>query len=396
MQNLIQISNCKTNHTPGQYKFSQRNICCWLYAMDNKMKKFSTIALLLALSSPVFAADDMSPAQGQCAFLANAPDQHMVVKGDTLWGISQMFLEHAWCWPQVWGMNRDEIKNPHWIYPGQIVYFDRVAGKLRLGQPLSGTGSSPSDVTTVKLSPQIRGESLPGNAITTIPTNSIEPFLSQPLVVEEEELNDAPRIVAAQQGHVNAGKDEKVYAMGDLHGNTIFQVYRPVTPLKDPETKQILGYEAAYIGTVKLIRAGKADNEAHAFMVTASREELTTGNRLLPGPPTELANYVPHAPSTNISGRIVSVYGGVALAGQNQTVSINRGAKDGLDIGTVLQMYRTGEMIVDKTKDKSVVKLPDEQYGTLFIYRVFKNISYGLIMQVTDTAQVGDVVKKPE
>lgn len=364
------------------------------------MKKFSTIALLLALSSSVFAADEINAPQTQCAFLANAPDQHMVVKGDTLWGISQMFLEHAWCWPQVWGLNREEIKNPHWIYPGQIVYFDRVAGRLRLGQPTSGSGTDAGagsgNVPTVRLSPQIRGENLANNAITSIPINSIEPFLSQPLVLEENDLKDAPRIVAAQQGHVNAGKSEKVYAMGDLHGNTSFQVYRPATPLKDPETKQILGYEAFYVGAIKLQREGKLDNEAHAFQVTLSREELTVGDRLLPIPNSEMANYVPHPPSTDLNGRIVSIYGGVAQAGQNQTVSINRGSNDGVDIGTVLQMYRLGDVIVDKTQGKSVVKLPDEQYGILFIYRVFKNVSYGLIMQVTDAAQVGDIVKKPE
>ena len=365
--------------------------------MDKYMKKFSTIALLLALSSSVFAMDEMHPPQTQCAFLPNAPDQHEVVKGDTLWGISQMFLEHAWCWPQVWGLNKEEIKNPHWIYPGQIVYFDHAAGKLRLGQtPNSMTTDSGGTIPTVKLSPKIRGENLANNAITTIPTNIIEPFLSQPLVLEENELNDAPRIVAAQQGHVNAGKSEKVYAMGDLKGVTTFQVYRPATPLKDPETKQILGYESVYVGALKLVRAGKMENEAHAFSVTASKEELTVGDRLLPVPNSELANYVPHPPGTETNGRIVSVYGGVALAGQNQTVSINRGAADGMDIGTVLQMYRLGEIIVDKTKGKSVVKLPDEQYGVLFIYRVFNHVSYGLIMQVTDTAQVGDVVRSPE
>ncbi len=363
------------------------------------MKKFSTIALLLALgiSGTSVFADEMNPPETKCSFLANAPDKHEVVKGDTLWGISQMFLEHAWCWPQVWGMNREEIKNPHWIYPGQIVYFDRVAGRLRLGDPGSRTSTGYSGgVPTVRLSPQIRGQNLASNAITTIPTNSIEPFLSQPLVLEENDLVDTPRIVAAQQGHVNAGKSEKIYAMGDLHDNVIFQVYRPATPLRDPETKLILGYEAAYVGTIKLLRAGKSENEAHSFLITASKEELTVGDRLLPVPNTEMANYVPHPPATDLAGRIVSIYGGVAQAGQNQTVSINRGSEEGVDIGTVLQMYRLGDIIVDKTKAKTVVKLPDEQYGTLFIYRVFKHVSYGLIMQVTDSAQVGDVVRKPE
>ena len=358
------------------------------------MKKFSTLALLLALSSSVFAADEMNPPATQCAFLANAPDKHDVVKGDTLWGISQMFLEHPWCWPQVWGMNRDEIKNPHWIYPGQIVYFDRVAGRLRLGQPAAGGNNG--GIPTVHMSPQIRGENLANNAITTIPTNTIEPFLSQPLILEENDLADAPRIIASQQGHVNAGKSEKVYAMGNLRENTLFQVYRPAEPLKDPSTKKILGYEAAYVGSVKLLRAGKSEHEASSFLVTASKRELTIGDRLLPVPNVEMANYVPHAPSSILAGRIVAIYEGVALAGQNQTVSINLGAKDGVDVGTVLHMYRLGEIIVDKTQGKSVVKLPDEQYGTLFVYRVFKNVSYGLIMQVSDSAQIGDIVKTPE
>lgn len=371
--------------------------------MDNKMKKFSTIALLLALSASAYAVDEMNPPATSCAFLPNAPDQHLVVKGDTLWGISQMFLEHAWCWPQVWGMNREDIKNPHWIYPGQTVYLDRAAGRLRLGTPVSGgstagTGSTGNvaGMPTVKLSPQIRGQGLEGNAITTIPPNVIEPFLTQPIVLEENDLVSTPRIVGVQPGHVGAGKFEKVYAMGDLAGLTAFQVYSPVTALKDPVTKQIIGYESNYIGTVKLDRLGKTENEAHRMVVTNAKEELMVGNRLLPVPNTELSNYVPHPPVNKVSGLVVSVHGGVALAGQYQTVAINLGAAQGMDIGTVLQMYRTGEMIVDRTQDKSVVKLPDEEYGTLFIYRVFKNVSYGLIMQVNDSVQVGDSVRTPE
>lgn len=368
------------------------------------MKKFSTIALLLALSTSAYAVDEMNPPATTCAFLPNAPDQHLVVKGDTLWGISQMFLEHAWCWPQVWGLNREDIKNPHWIYPGQTVYLDRAAGRLRLGSPVgdaptSSGGSSATiggNIPSVKLSPQIRGQGLEGNAITTIPPNVIEPFLTQPLVLEENDLNTAPRIVAVQPGHVGAAKLEKVYAMGDLNGTAVFQIYRPVTPLKDPVTKQILGYESAYVGSAKLERPGKTEHEAHTLVVTGSKEEISVGDRLLPVPNSEMTNYVPHSPPNQINGLIVSVYGGVALAGQNQTVAINLGAAQGVDIGTILQMYRTGDIIADRTQEKSVVKLPDEEYGTLFIYRVFKNISYGLIMQVTDTAQVGDAVRTPE
>lgn len=367
-------------------------------AMENKVKNFSTIALLLALCLPIgstaFAAEKMHKRTAKCAFLANAPDQHVVVKGDTLWGISQKFLKHAWCWPEVWGMNREEIKNPHWIYPGQIVYFDRAAGRLRLGKPVGAGGVG--GIATVRLSPHVRSESTIGTAITTIPASAIEPFLSQPVVFETDELAHAPHIVSANRSHVNSSADEKVYVRGDLHDLTDFQVYRPSTPLIDPVTKAFLGYEYAYVGAVKLIKAGDAPNEAHTFLVTKAREELSVDDRLLAVPIAEMPNYVPHPPDGEVRGIVVSVYGGVSMAGQNQTVSINLGSKDGMDVGTVLQLYRTGINVVDRVADNSVVKIPDEEYGSLFVYRVFNNVSYGLVMGVTNTTRVGDTVKNPE
>lgn len=364
------------------------------------MKNFSTAGFILAFASAAasLSAAVANPAHAantaRCAFLPNAPDQHLVVRGDTLWGISGKFLQHPWCWPQVWGLNRDQIRNPHWIYPGQIVYFDRVAGRLRLG---SATGSRGTDgIPDVRLSPQVRIEGLGQDAIPAIPANAIGPFLSQPLIIEENELKDAPRIVAAQEGHVFLGKGDKAYVRGDLNGGTSFQVFRPGKPLRDPVTKSILGYEAAYLGTLKLDRAAQADNEAHRFVVVTSKEEMGVGDQLLPVPPTPITNYVPHPPVSLIDARIVAVYGGVTQAGQNQVVSINRGQKDGLDIGSVLDLYRFGAIIADRTDNKKLVKLPDEQFGNLFIFRIFQNVSYGLIMQVTDAVRVGDVAKSPE
>lgn len=367
------------------------------------MKKFSTAACFLAFTScllpqSALAAPAGTPVPGapHCTFLSNAPDQHTVVRGDTLWGISGKFLEHPWCWPQVWGLNREQIRNPHWIYPGQIVYFDRVAGRLRLGTP-TASGQQDTTLATVRLAPQVRMQGMGKDAIPAIPSSVIEPFLSQPLIIEEGDLKNAPRIVATQEGRVYLGKDDKAYVRGDLQGGTSFQVFRPGTPLKDPATNQVIGYEAAYLGTVKLQHAAKAENEAHGFTVVVAREEMGVGDRLQPMPPTPILNYMPHPPQQPVEGRIVSVYGGVTQAGQNQVVTVNRGKDDGLDIGTVLQLSRLGAVIRDRTDErKAEVKLPDEQYGTLFIFRVFNHLSYGLIMQVSDTVQVGDIAKAPE
>lgn len=374
------------------------------------MKKFSTATLFLAAlaSHAAIGAEGQKP---RCSFLSNAPDQHVVVRGDTLWGISGRFLQHAWCWPEVWGMNREEIRNPHWIYPGQVVYLDRAAGRLRLGKPTGDGGTGAGAATdaggtpTVRLEPQLRTEGLGQQAVPSIPANVIEPFLSHPLVISEDDLKEAPRIVATQEGRVNLGKDDKAYVRGDIKSGTSFQVFRPGTPLTDPVTGKVLGYEAPYLGTIKLERAARAPNEAHVFKVVNSKEEMGVGDRLLPIPPTPIINYVPHPPEKPVDARVMSVYGGVSQAGQNQIITVNRGKNDGIDLGTVLELSRHGGEVVDKTDDKSwsfapfgrkLVTLPDRQYGSVFIFRVFDHISYGLVMQVTDSVQIGDLAKSPE
>ncbi|MGZ8290269.1 MAG: LysM peptidoglycan-binding domain-containing protein [Telluria sp.] len=346
------------------------------------------------MAAPVQAAN--------CAFRPNAPDQHKVVKGDTLWDISGKFLEHPWCWPQVWGMNKDEIRNPHWIYPGQIVYFDRRTGRLSLNKPGSDGGASGQPPVT-RLSPQLRTEGLGRDAIPSIPASAIEPFLTRPLVVEADALSGAPRIAAPQEGRTIVAEGDKVYVKGELGGGAAFQVFRPGTALKDPETGKLLAYEAQYLGTVKLQAAAKPGADVHTFTVSSSFQEMAAGDRLMPTPPEPMRNYVPHPPAGPLDARIVSIYGGVTYAGQNQVVSINRGSVDGLDVGTVLQLYHFGKVVADPGGDKGMlgmrrptIKLPDEQYGSLFVFRVFKNVSYGLVMQVTEPVQVGDVAKSPE
>lgn len=369
------------------------------------MKKFSTLALALTLpmvmSLPAGAqtSDQATaiPVGVQCQFLPDAPDKHVVVRGDTLWGIAARFLQNPWCWPEVWGMNKEEIRNPHWIYPNQIVYFDRVNGRLRLGTPISTSQAAETEPKHIKLSPQIRSEvTHQQSAIAAIPNNLIEPYLSQPLIIEKDEFSNTPRIVAAQEGRVYLGKGDKVYVRGDLKGGNSFQVFRQGVPLRDPDNREVIGYEAMYIGTVKLEKSAKTPDGVDTFVVVSSKEEMGIGDRLVPLPPSPIINYVPHRADSKVTARVVAVYGGVSVAGQNNIVSINRGAASGVNVGTVFELGRYGKMIQDRTNDKKLVRMPDEMYGQLFIFRVFKNISYGLVMQVTDVVNVGDIVRPPE
>lgn len=369
------------------------------------MKNFSTVVtraaaaalVACAVAGPVQAAPALS---ANCAFRPNAPDQHVVVKGDTLWDISGTFLQNPWCWPQVWGMNRDEIRNPHWIYPGQIIYFDRTRGRLSLTRPGSGDGRGEPPIT--KLSPQLRSESLERDAVQSIPAGMIEPYLTQPLVVEANALASAPRIVASQEGRVYLGTGDRVYVKGKLEGGRTFQVFRPSGPLRDPQTRKVLAHEAAYLGTVTLDREAAPGVDAHTFRVAEMRQEMGVGDLLVPMPPTPVRNYMPHAPAQPVDARVMSIYAGVSHAGQSQVVTVNRGSVDGLDVGSVLQLYHLGKTVPDPASKgvlgfgKRTIKLPDEQYGSLFIFRVFSNVSYGLIMQVTAPVEVGDVARSPE
>ncbi len=325
----------------------------------------------------------------------NAPDSHTVQPGDTLWGISSLFLKTAWRWPELWGMNLEQIRNPHLIYPGQVLVLDKLDGRARL-RVATGTGA-PSN--TVRLSPRVRSEMLDNGAIAAIPLNLIGPFLSEAVVFNANELDAAPRIVATQEGRVMVSRGETAYVRGDLGGARDFRLFRQLTPLRDPLTSEVLGFEGRYVGTAEVTRAAETGGPVlvpAAFRVTSTRLEAVVGDRLSPVPQQELVAYVPRAPANPVDGRIVALYGDGLRAGQNQVVSINRGERDGIERGHVLALWRAGRPAVDATSvDKAVMRLPDERHGLLFVFRVFERVSYALILHVQDPVRSGDRFSQP-
>ena len=330
--------------------------------------------------------------------VANAPDTYTIKRGDTLWDISKLFLKSPWRWPELWGMNLQDIRNPHLIYPGQLLYLDKAGGRarLRMGQPV-GDG-------TVKLSPRVRVE-VPGfGAISSIPFNLIEPFLNEAIIFQGNELAAAPRIVATQEGRVLLSKNELAYVRGDIGQDRSFRIFREAKALKDPATGQVLGYEAAYVGAADFVRPGEsrvaADGKPEivpsTFLITSMRQEANVGDRLSAVPPREFSNYAPHAPSGELRGQIVSIYGDGLSAGQNQIVALNRGATDGMERGHVLALWTAGERVKDLTDPtRPTLTLPDERHGLLFVFRVFDRMSYALILNVKDPVKAGDRFTQP-
>jgi hypothetical protein len=334
----------------------------------------------------------------------NAPDSHTVRPGDTLWGISTLFLTSPWRWPELWGMNLEQIRNPHLIYPGQVLVLEKVDGVARLrmaGAPNGGNGNAPTN--TVKLSPRVRPELLDNGAIAAIPLHLIGPFLNEAVVFNGNELEVAPRIVATQEGRVMVTRGETAYVRGDLKGARDFRLFRELVPLADPVTKEVLGFEGRYVGTAEATRPqgsttvdGKPALVPATFRVTSTRLEAVVGDRLSPVPQQELVAYVPRAPSNPVDGHIVSVYGEGVRAGQNQIVTINRGQREGIERGHILAVWRAGRTAVDRTSvDKSPMRLPDERHGLMFVFRVFDRVSYALVLNVQEPIRAGDRFTQP-
>lgn len=333
----------------------------------------------------------------------NAPDSHTVVPGDTLWDISGLFLKSPWRWPELWGMNRDQIRNPHLIYPGQVLMLVKVDGRARL-QLAQGVGGSAAAAGTVKLRPQMRISALDANPIPSIPLHLIQPFLTDAIVFDTDALAAAPRIVATQEGRVVLGQGDLAYARGDFSGATDFRVFRTARTLRDPATQEILGYEAPYVGTADLIRLGEnrtgADGKPEIVPATMRikqvRQEVGVGDRLAPAPQRNLERYIPHAPDKPMAGQIAALYGEQLVAGQNQIVALNRGSRDGVERGHVLALWRDGAAAVDKTQDRAqAIKLPDERHGVLFVFEVYERVSYALIISVQEPVKTGDRFTQP-
>jgi hypothetical protein len=384
--------------------------------------------------TPAKAADSSKVTMSDLA--ADAPNDYTVVKGDTLWGIAGRFLKDPWKWPQIWEMNRDEIKNPHWIYPGNVIHLDKTGANPRLtlggpggeGGPSGGTEAQ-AVANVIHVDPRVRTEPLE-TAIPSIPGSVIGPFLSQPLVIESDGLDNSPKILAIEESRVVVGAGDLVYVDRVASADGVnWQVYRAGAAMHDPDTGEVLGYEAKYLGDARVKRFGNPTT----LQITKAREEIDRGDRLVPARETSFPSYVPRAPDKPIRGAIMSVEGGVQELGQYQIVTVNRGARDGIEVGHVLASYHRGAVVnpsgtthdsnlalgfqpsswfprlmgnpdapnkstpeqAGEKLDGSSVQLPDERNGLVFVFRVFEKMSYALVVKATKPLYVGDVLQTP-
>lgn len=361
----------------------------------------SIISLLLlatALLAGSVAADEVKLAE-------NAPDRYVVVKGDTLWGISAKFLKDPWRWPDVWGLNKDEIKNPHWIYPGDVVILDFTGNTPRLrrdgGKDATGAispdgASGDWQLITTKLSPTMRRMDIAMGAIPSIPLSAIGPFLTRPLVVGEKEMSSGPQIVAGPESRVVLSPGDTAFARGIVRENgNHWSVYRTGRELVDPDSREVLGREAVHLGEAELTEFG----EISTLHITKSKQEISVGDRLARTLESDKLSYVPRPPSNaKLKGKVISASdSSVSEIGPQVVVVLNRGTREGMEVGNVLALYRNRPKVKDPDVPdaKETIRLPAERYGLVFVFRVFEKVSYALVMDTTRPVNINDVVQAP-
>ena len=345
-------------------------------------------ALLLVISSWVLPAHAAQAESKQSPELApDAPARHVVVTGDTLWGIASTFLKDPYRWNEIWHMNDTEIRNPDLIYPGQVIVLDRSGASPVLRLANGNDAAAPGGVPTVKVEPQIRIEEAQ-KAIPAIPQQVIEPFLTQPLVADESSLDDAPRIIGIKEDRVMAGSGDTVYAVGGKPQKKQWQVFRPGKALVDPVSGDKLGYEAVLLGTATLVKTG----ETSAFQISNAKQEVGRDDRLLPAPAPDILTYPQRLPERKVDGRVIAIYGSGLAGSTYSIISVSRGKRDGLAVGHVLALYTSAR---DVSSGLSSFSLPEEHKGLIYVFRVFDRVAYALVMKSSSQVVAGDTVRNP-
>ena len=310
-----------------------------------------------------------------------APDEYVVQVGDTLWDIAGTFLKDPWYWPEIWYVNPD-IENPHLIYPGDVLGLVYIDGQPRITNVRA---------STYRMSPQARVTPLT-ESITSIPYEDIRAFLSSGVVLEKNQADSLPYLLATRGDHLIASAGNEIYVRGirDTLSGARYRVVHVGDPLYDPDDNRLIGYQGISVGEGQLRRGGDPATVA----LTDTSQEAKPGDRLLPEEIDIPLNFFPRSPSSQVQGRIISVVGGVTQIGQYQVVVINRGSNNGLSAGDVLTVWQTGDVINDRFGGGSV-RLPDEEAGTVMIFKTFDRISYGLVMEATEAIHIHDTVRNP-
>lgn len=337
----------------------------------------------------------------------SAPERYTVVRGDTLWDISGRYLADAWRWPEIWETN-PHVKNPHLIYPGDVLLLCQIKGRAVVALDMGGgcaeveariASGKPTQVISgtgrdQKLHPQARIQPL-SLAIPAIPLQEIQRYLNGSRVVSKTELDNAPYVLAGPDTRIVTGAGDSIYIRNKnnlLEDHGVYGIYRGGRAYVDPDTREVLGYEAEDIGAGKIVAL---DREVGTFDVTRTTQEVRIEDKLLPNESERISSvFHPSNPDNVKPGRILRIFDSIGSGAQHSVIVLNRGELDGVKSGHTFALYQRGETVRDRVTNE-YVRLPAQRAGLAMVFRTFSKVSYALILRSSTTVKVGDEVKPP-
>ncbi|TQQ41414.1 LysM peptidoglycan-binding domain-containing protein [Vibrio cholerae] len=332
-----------------------------------RLTRYIAYALLpFTLLSGQVTADEQTP----LALKPNAPTTYTVVKGDTLWDISALYLDSPWLWPRLWQVN-PEIDNPHLIYPG-----DKLTLFWRDGQPVL------SLKPMRKLSPQVRV--LEKQAVPTVQEGLVLPYLQSDRLMAKTALQGSVRVIGSSEGRQYLTKQDQLYISG-VHSEKKWGIYREVAQYQRDDEVMV---------ALRLVAVGELAMTGGNFSglsLLEQNQEILANDIALPEIDLEerqlSTTFYPQPAPAGSEARILGSLEGSQYAGQNQVVVIDQGRSDGVAQGSMFELYQAAVQVKAKQdsstflseRSNTDVQLPSVKVGALMVIRPYERFSLALI-----------------
>lgn len=330
---------------------------------------------------------------------ADAPNRYVVKKGDTLWGISGKFLHKPWRWKEIWASN-PHIKNPHLIYPNDVIILCVIKGQQLIGvdtgEGCAGLEKAMDTPTATDVVEQV--EQNVAGSIPPIPLSAIEAWLDRTIIVSPTDFNTTPYVLASKSKNIITGTGNKIYTQGaPLIIGQRYGVYREGNPYIDPISKKVIGLEVTQVASG--IVTNVANNNVSSLEIDKTfGQEVREGDRVF----VEVGNYLPSAfypkpANVNRGGRVIRVLSSLSSVGRDGVIAINLGTKQGAEIGDVLSVFQKGALVQDNFADVKGkgVRLPAEEIGHVMVFKTFDDISYAYVLDAEVPIRETDYLMNP-
>ncbi|MCP3951603.1 MAG: LysM peptidoglycan-binding domain-containing protein [Desulfobacterales bacterium] len=359
---------------------------CLTTLLDQPIRVMTPVILAAVfLTAPLYPAATAS-AQESETVEHGAGFYYTVKKGDTLWDLSQRFVDSPWLWPDLWQRN-GQIANPHRIFPGERIriYHKDWIERMRT-QPESVKSEPEPMVVAAQAPPQPEPEEIPTATIAYSAIDSVG-------FIREYKTGSFGKIFKVEDDKWLISQGDVVYITpesGSLEVGSRYTIFKTLDPLKDKKTKKITGYQHVLLGIVEITAMEK---DFAIGQIYRSFEAIRVGNQLM--------NYIPANPQISLSesvkglkGRIIAAREGEKLIGDHMQVFLDKGSDDGVARGQRYLVYeeRTGKT---SAKSKITLHLPSVDYGTLLILHVEKTTATALVTAADKNIAPGDSFRAP-